>query len=419
MKILHLNTHSYGGAAVVARRLHLAALASGVDSRFVTKYGLRSDATPRYQPLRNARVLYSLRDAAQDPRWYRIGKYVQRRMQHRNLVNRPAGFEIFSPLNTADNFSDCAAPADPEVVHLHWIAGFVDNEGFFEKNRDRNFVWTLHDMNPFTGGCHHADECTAFSNGCAVCPQLRGTIDQAYSSAVFAAKANALRALRDDQLTIVAPSRWMLELSARSPILARFRHVYIPNPSIEPYTADASALRRALGLPADKKIVLFVSANLRNHRKDIPILFEAARLLPDRHQIHLVGVGQRTDSPGGLSTSFTGAISDERLLAQYFACADVLVNSSPVENSPLTVIEALTCGTPVVAFKVGGIPELVGREDGALAAQRSPQALADALDDVLFRRVFDRAAIRERAERHAPLQVLAQYQQIYETLVAN
>jgi glycosyltransferase involved in cell wall biosynthesis len=141
--------------------------------------------------------------------------------------------------------------------------------------------------------------------------------------------------------------------------------------------------------------------------------------LPDRNQVHLLGIGQRTDPPAGLAASFTGAISDEALLARYFACADVLVNSSPVENSPLSVIEALACGTPVVAFKVGGIPELIDYENGALAAAQTPQALADALDDVLFRRHFDRAAIRERAKQHRPSLVVEQYRRVYNELAAN
>ena len=420
MKILHLNTHSYGGAAVVARRLHRAALSNGIDSTFMTKYGLRSDRTEGYHALRNARLLYSLRERAQDPRLYRIGKVVQQKMQHRNLVNRPAGFEIFSPINTRRQFADCTDTIDPNVVHLHWVAGFVDHADFFRRNRHRKFVWTLHDMNPFTGGCHHADGCAGFTQSCEGCPQLVGTLDPGYARAVLEAKATALAALRDDQLTIVAPSRWLLELAQQSTVTRRFRHVHIANPTLTPSSDNHSIdARRSLGLPADKKIVLFISDNLRNPRKRVPLLFDAVKLMPDADRIQLLGIGQKTDAPAGLAVRFTGSIRDEDVLARYLASADVLVSASIAENSPLTIIEALTCGTPVVAYGVGGIPELVGDADGAVVHGDNARALADALDDVLFRRVHDRAGIRERAAQHAPQTVLERYRRVYEELLAS
>jgi glycosyltransferase involved in cell wall biosynthesis len=420
MKILHLNTHSYGGAAMVARRLHRAGLASGIESTFMTKYGLRSDPTEAYHALRNARLLYSLRERAQDPRLYRIGKAVQQKMQHRNLVNRPAGLEIFSPLNTRPQFADCTDSIDPNVVHLHWVAGFVDHAEFFHRNRHRKFVWTLHDMNPFTGGCHHADGCAGFTNTCADCPQLAGTIDRSYARAVLGAKADALAGLRDDQLTIVAPSLWLLELARQSAVTRRFRHVHIANPTFSRAQPEAPAtLRKSLGLPTDKKIVLFIADNLRNPRKRVPLLLDAVKLLPEVNRIQLVGIGQKADTPAGLAVRFTGTITDEQVLANYLGSADVLVSASIAENSPLTVIEALSCGTPVVAYGVGGIPELVGESDGAVVRDDNVQALADALDDVLFRREYDRAGIAARAERHAPAAVLGHYRAVYEELLAS
>jgi glycosyltransferase involved in cell wall biosynthesis len=414
MKILHLNTHSYGGAAVVARRLHLAALASGIDSSFITKYGLRSDGTAQYRALRDARVLYALRQRAEHPRLYKLGKYVQRRLQHPNLVNRPAGFEIFSPLNNRHQHSDCTAADDPDVVHLHWVAGFVDHRTFFQQNRHRKFVWTLHDMNPFTGGCHHADGCTEFERGCARCPQLAGTVDDQYASEIFAGKAAALEVLRDDQLTIVSPSRWMLDLASRSPLTARFRHVHIANPSIDaPAALDRAALRQRLGIAPGRKVVVFVAANLRNHRKGIPLIFEAVSGLAQREDVTVIAVGQRADTPRGIDCRFVGTVDDEGRIADYLGAADVLVNASVAENSPLTVVEALTCGTPVVAFSVGGIPELVGPDDGELVERRTVEALGTALQRALFERTYDSAAIRQRAARHAPTQVLREYARVY------
>src|SRR5688572_15580103 len=340
---------------MVARRLHRAALAAGMESTLIFKYGLRGDPTPGFVALRDARLLYYLRRRSADPRLYRAGKLLRRLVEHPNLANRPAGLEVFSPLNQRGDFTNCVAAYSPDVIHLHWVNGFVDHAEFFQRNRQRRFVWTLHDMNPVTGGCHHSDGCMRFTGDCDVCPQLAGTIDPGYASQVLEAKAQILAPLRDDQLTIVAPSRWLLELSMKSRVTSRFRHVHIENPSfvMSAPAPDPAKLRAELQLPADRKIVLFASDNLRNARKGFDLLFAAGRLLP--RDVHFVGIGQPTDAPSGLSITFAGAIADEEALIRYHACADLLVCASVVENAPLVVIEALTCGTPVVGFAAGGM----------------------------------------------------------------
>jgi glycosyltransferase involved in cell wall biosynthesis len=404
MKIAHLNTHSYGGAAVVARRLHRAALAAGVESKLITKYGLRRDATPNYVPLRSARALYFLRRQSAEARLYRVGKTVQRLMQHPNLANRPEGLEVFSPLNTRRQYRDCIDEFEPDVIHLHWIAGFVDHEDFFRHNQTKKFVWTLHDMNPFTGGCHHADGCVRFATDCRACPQLLGTIDPDYASQVLTSKARSLAQLRDDQLVFVAPSRWLLELCAQSRVAGRFRRVLIDNPSFETSESNGERkeLRASLGLPVDRKIALFVSDNLRNPRKGVAVLFAAARMLPRRAEVDFVGLGQRTDVPAGLSVIFAGRPADEVTLSRYYACADVLINPSVTENASLVIIEALSSGTPVVAFASGGTPELVNAGCGALARPGDVGSLAEAMDDVLFRRSFRATDIKASAAKHEP-----------------
>jgi glycosyltransferase involved in cell wall biosynthesis len=415
MKVVHLNTHSYGGAAVVARRLHRAGLASGIASNFITKYGLRSDPTPNYTALRDARVLYYLRAQSASAGWHRLGKAVQQLAQDRHLAHRPAGLEVFSPMNTKPRFADCVAVYDPDVIHLHWVNGFVDHADFFRHNRERKFVWTLHDMNPFTGGCHHADDCAKYRTDCVRCPQLQGTIDPDYASRVLAAKEKALDCLRDDQLTIVAPSRWLLELSTQSRVTRRFRHALVENPGADATTSNGATAEKLM-LP-NKKIIAFASDNLRNTRKGADVLFDAVRALPSKEDVHLVCIGQRTDAPRDLSVTFTGRV-DEATVQGYLARAHVVVCASVVENSPLVLIEALTRGTPVVSFDVGGVPELVNEQNGVLARSHTSAALSQALHDALFQRTFSRETIRQQAERFAPASVLRKYQDVYAELLA-
>jgi glycosyltransferase involved in cell wall biosynthesis len=418
MKIVHLNTHPYGGAAVVARRLHLASQAEGITSAFITKVGGPASQTPGHIQLTSGRLAYALRQQSARPHVYRIGKYVQDRLQPRNLVGRPARFEVFSPANTGTRFADCLQAYQPDLVHLHWIAGFVDHAAFFRQNQHRKFVWTLHDMNPFTGGCHYSYGCQRFASCCTSCPQLRGTIDPDYAERVIEAKTQALAALRADQLVITAPSQWLLDLSAQSRITSRFRHVRIDNPTFAAQSRRPTAeLRRELGLPLDDKIVVFIADNLRNPRKGVELLFAAARTLQARGRVHFVGLGQRTDAPADVPITFAGNVSDEARLARYLQCADVLVSPSAAENAPLVVIEALTCGTPVVGFRVGGIPELVSEQSGLLVEERSAPALAAGLEAALFHRTFDRRSIVAGAARHAPATVMRRYRELYDELL--
>ena len=417
MNIVHLNTHAYGGAAVVARRLHQAALEHGHQSRLVTRFGVRDRTLPHFTPLHGSRLRYTLRALSAQPQLYRLGKFVQRKLEPRQLTGRPGGYEIFSPLNERPRYYDLGARFQPDVFHLHWINGFVDHAAFFEHNRTRRFVWTLHDMNPFTGGCHHSAGCMNFRAECRQCPQLAGTADPDYSATVLTAKERALGALRDDQLIVVAPSQWLLDLARQSRVLSRFRHVLIENPAFAkpPNGAGGSALPP--GFAPGRKHVVFVSDNLRNPQKGVSLLFAAVRRLNAGDAVRLVGIGQRTDAPADVPVTFVGRIKDERALARYLAAADVVVLASAAENSPLVLIEALTCGTPVLAFAVGGVPELINETNGVLLHERNEESLAQGLRQVLFERRFDRAQIREQAERFRLRNVWQKYAEVYGMLV--
>jgi glycosyltransferase involved in cell wall biosynthesis len=120
-----------------------------------------------------------------------------------------------------------------------------------------------------------------------------------------------------------------------------------------------------------------------------------------------------------LSVVMRGTVADEATMLQYLSSADVLVSPSSAENSPLVVIEALSCGTPVVAFEVGGVPELVNADRGRLAKERTPENLAAALEDVLFGHARSRSEIRASAAAHAPAAVFEKYHEVYSELAAS
>lgn len=416
MKVVHMNTHTYGGAAVVAKRVHSAMLSKGIDSTLFTCYGQNESSIPKHEFLRQAAIRYYLKNRLSHSRLYPLIKKIQGLRPHPNLANKKEGYEIFSPLHLKGPVPVAATLDETDIIHLHWVNNFINDQLFFPRYASKKFVWTLHDMNPFTGGCHHADGCTRFTDDCATCPQLEGTKDPHYSSIVLSSKEAHLRNLASDQLIITAPSKWLLELSQKSRLTARFRHELVRNPSFDiPELIDNSDIRRRLHLPVDKKIILFVADNLWNKRKGIHLLWEACRQLPDADSVQLVGIGGGSSPPDDLNITFTGSIQDPALMQMYYRAADLFVLPSLAENSPLVIIEALTCGTPVVASNVGGIPELIDNDSGQLFEPDAVQ-LRISLSTAL-QKSYDRAAISRRAiERHNPKATAAQFLKIYEKL---
>ena len=145
----------------------------------------------------------------------------------------------------------------PDVVHLHWINyGFVRIETLARIGRP--LLWTLHDMWPFTGGCHYAGACGRYQAGCGDCPQLDSASAVDLSSRTMRRKRLAWSG-RD--LTVIAPSRWLAGLAGRSALFAASRVEVIPNclDTVRFCPGSKAAARAALGLPQDRRLVLFVA----------------------------------------------------------------------------------------------------------------------------------------------------------------
>jgi glycosyltransferase involved in cell wall biosynthesis len=377
----HVNTHLLGGAATAARRLHAALLAAGVISRFYHAHPdemTEPDATlhPMDGTFHRAGSWQTLRI-----RWHTRGGYARLKSDWQQAMQgRPAGLEQFS-------LPQCPQPTPyrpdvgrADVLHLHWIAHVIDYPSFFASLPSKlPIVWTLHDMNPFTGGCHYSGDCDAYVTQCRFCPQLgsRGAND--VSAQAFRVKQYALRR---KNLHVVAPSRWLADQARRSRILGQARSIRQINYGLDLQTyapQDKAASRRLLGLPEKGVVVAFGAESIDNHRKGFAQLRAALAQL--EHRTDLVGLvfgeGQLEQTNSALPWRHVGFVSDPRRQAIIYSAADIYVLPSLEDNSPQTGLEALACGTPVVGFDVGGIPDYVRpRETGLLAKAADTTDLA-------------------------------------------
>lgn len=417
LRIIHLNTYDCtGGAARSAYRLHAGLCQLGADSAMYVMYKSSGDpGVSQFQPFYN--------------RWRNLRRRIRSRLIARQFApyatTRPAGLEIFSNDLTVNGDEVIKKLPAADIYNLHWIAGFVDVGAFFQAVR-RPVVWTLHDMNAFTGGCHYNVGCRRFETCCGACPQLGSPVADDLSNAVWRRKQTALEH-RKAALHIVTPSRWLAAEAQRSSLLGARPVSVIPygldTQVFHPYPADG--LRTVFDIPAAQPVLLFVSDHATNARKGFTVLQEVFRALPAALKITLVSVG--SGSPrleAGQRHIHLGRIDNDLILAAVYSMADLFVIPSQEDNLPNTVLEALACGTPVVGFDVGGIPDMVRPgETGLLARVGDTEGLRDAIVTLLQDR--DKlsglsARCREIAVREYDLTVQAQrYRALYESLLAG
>ena len=376
MKVAVINTRDvHGGTARAAYRLHKGLRNIGADSTYFVRDRQLDDPTIRqFVPDPSDRAV-AYRQARKDELTTAYEAYRD---------TRSAEIELFSQerVDGDENFYIQRPTAD--VFNLHWVAGFVDYHLFFTPERTRSpVVWTLHDMNPLTGGCHYDLRCGKFRDHCGACPLLGSDQENDLTRRIFESKAKIFAAWPQHMLHIVAPSRWLCEESLSSTLFSKFEATFIPN-SIEIdvfrpiYKVEA---RARLGLPVDERIVLFVSHKINLARKGFCELVRALSLIPDTDNLILLAIGDKANVPvdAPFRVFQINYIGDDHKVAFIYNAADVTAVPSQQDNLPNTMVESLSCGTPVVGYRVGGFPDMVkDGETGFLAPAGNVGALSAA-----------------------------------------
>lgn len=374
LRIATLCSMDHGGAGTGTQRRVEALRQQGVDARI---HALVVKSAHPYV----SRLVPQAADidtTSQDTVWQAVRERAIRPV--RELPGFRAA-ELFSLPESVLSWDDLAPVADAaDVVHLHWVVGMLDHEQFGERVGDKPVVWTLADMNAFTGGCHYSEGCEGYKRECRDCPLLGGQTDFAHQ--VWLRKKAAYARIRN--LHIVCPSRWIFDRVSASSLLGDrpIHHITNAFPVDRFNATDKLVARARLGLPLHKKLVLFGADSLGNKRKG-GLHLEAALTALKKQRI-----GQEVEVILFGSSSATlpvpahpmGYISDDRQLALAYSAADVFVSPSDEDSGPMTVGEAMMCGTPVVAFKVGIAMEMIThRQNGYLADRGNATGLADGL----------------------------------------
>jgi len=419
LKIVHINNSDIvGGAAVAANRLNVALRKFGVDSNMLVQ-----DAKT------DAEGVVAI-GAGRVHRAKSFARFVYERLTflpyEKNAVLRYA----YSPANIGVDISEHPLVRDADIIHLHWInQGYISLKGLeklFETGKP--VVWTQHDMWSFTGGCHYAGTCLEFLERCSFCPILKKPAKNDLSAKQFVFKKELYSNVL---LHPVACSKWLRALSSESSLFRNKEVSSIPNTiDTEVFQPlDKTECRKDLGLPIDKKLLLFGAANIFDLRKGARYLFEALNILLEsfpvfKENVEIVVFGkisQETKDSIPFTIHRMNFISDISEIVKLYSASDIFVLPSLQDNLPNTVMESMACGTPVVGFCTGGVPEMIEhKHSGFLAEGRNALSLATGIYETLFLLDIDKMSANARnkvLKEYDGKIVAGQYVELYEKLL--
>lgn len=414
MKILVANAaQSSGGAARAMQRIAAALRDAGAQVEIAVLHG-DGRAAHRAPGLLNRIPV--------------IGKALDRLP----VLRYPNGAGLFRTLNFSPAWRarDCAAflnGFDADVINLHWVNyGFLSPEGIGRLRAP--VVWTMHDMWPMTGGCHYAGRCTAYRSGCGRCPVLGSGDANDMSHALWLRKNLAWAG---KPFSVVTPSRWLADCARNEGTLFAKQPVsVIANPiDIDVYApGDRRAARRRFGLPEDVPLIAFGGTRaVQNPVKGFALLHEALHRM-GRSDVHLAVFGSgeevRHSIALDLPVHLLGNLKGDAELADIYRAADVFALPSVQDNLPNTVAEALSCGTPVTAFRIGGVPDMV--LDGINGMLAEPfdtadlaRALAACIEASRSGSAFHDAARSHAVELFDARKIARAYLEIFEAAMAR
>jgi glycosyltransferase involved in cell wall biosynthesis len=350
VKVVHLCTDARGGAARSMLNLHHGLLSRGIESSVITAADIGEQSFWH--------AAYHRKYAGDLLAWSNRTELSNSHFSLDYLGKNVGGHE---DIRQAD------------IIHFHWVADFLTTESIQRLARlGKPMVWTLHDMRPFTGGCHFSSGCQGFKTDCSECPQLRLNY--------FDVTKHSLRAmataLESQNMTFAAPSAWMADVFKASPMGRR--HII----RVIPYGVDSNVFvrrsrmlaRKALGLNEDARYILLASNSFSEKRKGLGLAtevlaeFRAASTQNGQpvQDVRLLFCGEAGPQVPGWIADSVGFVPPETMPAVYSA-ADVMLFTPLEDNLPNVVLEAMACELPIVSHRVGGISDMLDGVDSALS----------------------------------------------------
>jgi glycosyltransferase involved in cell wall biosynthesis len=397
MRVDHISFSKSGGAGIVASLLQESQDQAGLDSRLLTSIDTDLFQEPFKSPLLTL-------GAALDS--YVVSSRV-----------RPTLFSMFR----SSSSTGLSGVREDSIIHLHWVEGVVGHEKLRTLlEQGRKVVWTLHDMAPFTGGCHHAFECAGFKDNCRNCPQVRSM----FRSKVRLNLEHKILHKKYENLRIVAPTNWLAQRAESSTILRDQEISVITNPISQMFFQNFSReqSRKKLRLDPTSMVGVLVANNLTDPNKRVQNVVEIFKRVSESTsgkslKLILIG-GQGAQFQTSSSTLITWLGTLEPLeLAEAASAADFLVSYSDAESAGMTIRECGALGVPVISSVAGGSEEIYSQ--GISGYSVDSESSLETLLEASVSGSIDLAPLGENARRDAlvshPRNVMEKYQRLYES----
>ena len=331
-----------------------------------------------------------------DPKIQRIGKKgvlirkVNQRIQDfytRNIDKDAGGFAL-SLFGSDVTSHDWVKNAD--VVYVHWIlGGFLSIDGLEKIAKlGKPMIMVMHDMWTITGGCFHSFDCQKFLSHCQNCPMFPGDKEKDLSYTQFEEKFKFYH--NYDNLSFVAPSKWLFNLAKKGTLLKDKPVFRIPNPLdtdlFKPF--EKKVAKKILNIDQYQYVISFGANKITSPYKGWTYLMDALKDLKQRQPnlnicLLIFGSGPNKEIQDSIPfpCKFMGFITDDYTTNLVYNASDVFVAPSLADNLPTTILESLACGTPVVGFDVGGIPDMIDHlKNGYLAKYKDAIDLSHGLN---------------------------------------
>ena len=386
MKVVHILTTFEGGAGIAANRIFNSTRALGVDAKALVAYGENTDIVNVVKPvnvLSKFGVIRKIQALLMMKGIWPQSEVINRRIQ--SEMNKNAKECCFSsPVTLYTTIADHPWVKEADIIHLHWVGNFLDYKSFFSKV-GKPVVWGMQDENPGLGGFHYEI-------------WKKETIDsfRMFDDEFIQLKSQAMKNIRS--MTIVAISSKLKEFTKRSKLLCNYPCVVINN-GVEKENFNPvpiSIAREALNIPKDSHVFLFCAYNIHDKRKGLKELIKALENLnlPNTLLVCL-GIFHRVPE-SSVQISCEGFVGNNRLQSLYYSAADFFVMPSFSEAFGQVALEALACGTPLIAFPNDGAYDLITSENGVLCRDFTVDSLVEGIK-IAMNAKYDRVKIREDA----------------------
>lgn len=356
MKIVHLNTHDwYGGASVVANRLAQCQRKLGFDSRILCGYKIKDDPYSSVFPIEKVDDDHKIKEG-----W------------------------VYSNLKGSAKLPDHPLVSKADLLHVHNLhGGYFNYEHLSLLAKHIPLVWTLHDMHGITGRCAHSMNCSRWESGCGKCPHLEYYPQASSNSDASAEMWHQKRKIYEKiPLNLVCPSQWLMSKVSRSMLADNNVSLIYNGVDERKFHPKSEITSRIHGLEPSSLLVGFLAhGGIKNPYKGGEFLLEAVHTLrerfPNAYFIEIGGNPEDDELPERfIKANYT---KDEDIIVNLYNSLDLLLYPSLADNCPLVVLEAMACGTPVVAFPTGGIPELIkNRHSGLITNEINSASLIKA-----------------------------------------